>query len=190
MIQKIFKVSRRAFVDPDILEARAGADIDKCWLYLGHKFRAGQARRFCHPFGRGRNILFARDARAISRRCSTPARTAARRSAGKNTAVPKPSSASITAGIRPRWNAPQPARGGFYAEDFKARSTSSMQQVARFESYRDLNFICFDKGVESLSDYLGPGEGISRCDLRPGRDGDDHSRAARRNIRCGQTGNC
>jgi p-cumate 2,3-dioxygenase alpha subunit len=31
-----------------------------------------------------------------------------------------------------------------------------MQQVARFESYRDLNFICFDKGVESLSDYLGP----------------------------------
>ena len=43
-----------------------------------------------------------------------------------------------------------------YAEDFKERSTSNMQQVARFESYRDLNFICFDKGVESLSDYLGP----------------------------------
>lgn len=43
-----------------------------------------------------------------------------------------------------------------YAEDFKERSTSNMQQVPRVESYRDFNFICFDKGVESLSDYLGP----------------------------------
>ena len=34
--KKIFKVSRRAFVDPDILEAERAQIFDKCWLYLGH----------------------------------------------------------------------------------------------------------------------------------------------------------
>ena len=43
-----------------------------------------------------------------------------------------------------------------YAEDFKERSTSNMLPVPRFEGYRDLNFICFDKSIESLPDYLGP----------------------------------
>lgn len=43
-----------------------------------------------------------------------------------------------------------------YAPDFKERSTSNMQQVPRFETYRDFCFVCFDRNAEALDVYLGP----------------------------------
>jgi len=38
-----------------------------------------------------------------------------------------------------------------YAEDFKERSSSSMQQVPRFDSYRDLNFNLLRQECRKLS---------------------------------------
>ena len=155
--KKTFKVSRRAFVDPDILEAERAQIFDKCWLYLGHSSELAKPGDFVTRSVGGRNILFARDGKgdlkAMLNTC--PHR-------GAQVCREKHGSAKSFQCFYHGWVfgldgtlRSQPGEAS-YAEDFKARSTSSMQQVARFESYRDLNFICFDKGVESLSDYLGP----------------------------------
>jgi p-cumate 2,3-dioxygenase alpha subunit len=155
--KKIFKVSRRAFVDPDILEAERAQIFDKCWLYLGHSSELAKPGDFVTRSVGGRNILFARDGngnlKAMLNTC--PHR-------GAQVCREKHGSAKSFQCFYHGWVfgldgalRSQPGESS-YAEDFKQRSTSSMQQVARFESYRDLNFVCFDKGVESLSDYLGP----------------------------------
>ena len=59
--KKIFKVSRRAFVDPDILEAERAQIFDKCWLYLGHSSEIAKPGDFVTRSVGGRSILFARD---------------------------------------------------------------------------------------------------------------------------------
>src|SRR5258707_9462058 len=59
--KKIFKVSRRAFVDADILEAERAQIFDKCWLYLGHSSELAKPGDFVTRSVGGRNLLFARD---------------------------------------------------------------------------------------------------------------------------------
>src|SRR5258708_4145166 len=63
--KKIFKVSRRAFVDPDILEAERAQIFDKCWLYLGHSSELAKPGDFVTRSVGGRNILFARDGKGV-----------------------------------------------------------------------------------------------------------------------------
>jgi p-cumate 2,3-dioxygenase subunit alpha len=59
--KKIFKVSRRAFVDPAILDAERSQIFDKCWLYLGHGSELAKPGDFVTRQVGGRSILFARD---------------------------------------------------------------------------------------------------------------------------------
>ena len=149
--RKIFKVSRQAFVDPDILEAERTQIFDKCWLYLGHSSELAKPGDFVTRQVGGRNILFARDGKgnlkAMLNTC--PHR-------GAQVCREKHGSAKSFQCFYHGWVfgldgalRSQPGESS-YAEDFKERSTSSMQQVPRFESYRDLNFICFDKIIVEL----------------------------------------
>ena len=48
----------------------------------------------------------------------------------------------------------QPGEGS-YPEGFKSRDTSNMQAVPRYESYRDFNFVSFDRNIVPLEQYLG-----------------------------------
>jgi len=154
--RKIFKVSRQAFVDPAILEVERAQIFDKSWLYLGHSSELAKPGDFVTRQVGGRNILFARDGKgnlkAMLNTC--PHR-------GAQVCREKHGSAKSFQCFYHGWVfgldgtlRSQPGEAS-YAEDFKERSTSNMQQVPRLESYRDLNFICFDRNVESLSDYLG-----------------------------------
>src|SRR5258705_5090438 len=74
--KKIFKVSRRAFVDPDILEAERAQIFDKCWLYLGHSSELAKPGDFVTRSVGGRNILFSRDCtgklKAMLNTCPNP----------------------------------------------------------------------------------------------------------------------
>src|SRR6201982_2467846 len=65
--KQIFKVSRQAFVDPDIPEAERPRIFDKCWLYLGHSSELPKPGDFVARQVGGRNILFARDAKGTLR---------------------------------------------------------------------------------------------------------------------------
>ena len=155
--RKIFKVSRDMFVDPAILEAERAQIFDKCWLYLGHSSEIPKPGDFVTRQVGGRGILFTRDSKgelkAMLNTC--PHR-------GAQVCREKRGSAKSFQCFYHGWVfgldgalRSQPGEAS-YAADFKERSTSSMQQVARFESYRGLNFISFNKNVESLVDYLGP----------------------------------
>ena len=154
--KKIFKVSRQAFVDPAILDAERAQIFDKCWLYLGHSSELAKPGDFVTRQVGGRGILFARDGKgdlkAMLNTC--PHR-------GAQVCREKHGSAKSFQCFYHGWVfgldgtlRSQPGEAS-YAEDFKERATSNMQQVPRFDSYRDFNFICFDKNVESLFDYLG-----------------------------------
>jgi p-cumate 2,3-dioxygenase alpha subunit len=154
--KQIFKVSRQAFVDPDILEAERAQIFDKCWLYLGHSSEIPKPGDFVTRQVGGRTILFARDAKGTLRAMlnTCPHR-------GAQVCREKHGNAKSFQCFYHGWVfgldgalRSQPGESS-YAPDFKERSTSNMQQVARFECYRDFNFICFDRNAASLDEYLG-----------------------------------
>src|SRR3979490_1148485 len=149
--KKIFKVSRRAFVDPDILEAERAQIFDKCWLYLGHSSEPSNPGDFVTRSVGGRNILFARDGKgnlkAMLNTC--PHR-------GAQVCREKHGSAKSFQRFYHGWGlgqdgqlCTQPGEAS-HAADFKERSSSRVRPGPPFASYRLLNFICFDENVESL----------------------------------------
>src|SRR5579863_3884279 len=58
----LFKVSRRAFVDEQVLAAERAAIFDRCWLYLGHDTELAEPGAFLTRSVGGRNLIFNRDA--------------------------------------------------------------------------------------------------------------------------------
>src|SRR5258708_18180501 len=151
--KNLFKVARRNFVDPEILAAEKQRIFEHSRLYLGHGSELAKPGDFLTRNVAGRGILFARDSkgepRALLNTC--PHR-------GAQVCREKHGSAKSFQCFYHGWVfgldgklRSQPGEAS-YAEDFKERATSNMQQVARFDSYRDFNFICFDKNVESLFD--------------------------------------
>src|ERR1700752_1495342 len=154
--KQIFKVSRQTFVDPDILEAERRRIFDKCWLYLGHSSEVGKPGDFVTRQVGGRSILFARDAkgtlRAMLNTCPHRGAQVCREKHG-NAKSFQCFYHGWVFGLDGRLRS-QPGDTS-YPEDFKERPTSHMQQVPRFEVYRGFAFVCFDRNVESLSDYLG-----------------------------------
>ena len=61
--QRIFKVSRRNFVDQEIYEAEKERVFDRSWLYLGHSSELPKPGDFISRSVAGRSILFTRDAK-------------------------------------------------------------------------------------------------------------------------------
>jgi p-cumate 2,3-dioxygenase subunit alpha len=155
--KRIFKVSRQAFVDPAILEVERAEIFDKCWLYLGHGSELAKPGDYLTRQVGGRSILFTRDRegklKAMLNTC--PHR-------GAQVCREKRGNAKSFQCFYHGWVfgldgvlRSQPGEAS-YPADFKERASSSMQPVPRFDSYRDFNFISFDKNVESLASYLGP----------------------------------
>jgi p-cumate 2,3-dioxygenase alpha subunit len=155
--RRIFKVSRQAFVDPAILEAERTEIFDKCWLYLGHSSELPKPGDFVTRQVGGRSLLFARDSKgnvnAILNTCPHRGAQVCREKRGNAKAFQCFYHGWVF-GLDGMLRS-QPGEAS-YPADFKERSSSSMQRVPRFESYRDFNFISFDRNVQSLTDYLGP----------------------------------
>src|SRR5258706_7575397 len=59
--QRIFKVARRNFVDPEIFKAEKERIFDRSWLYLGHSLELPRPGDFISRKVGGRGILFTRD---------------------------------------------------------------------------------------------------------------------------------
>jgi p-cumate 2,3-dioxygenase alpha subunit len=154
--RKIFKVSRDMFVDPVVLEAERARIFDKCWLYLGHASEVAKPGDFLTRLVGGRSILFARDGkgelRAILNTCPHRGAQVCRERRGTAKSFQCFYHGWVF-GLDGKLRS-QPGEAS-YAADFKDRPTSNMQQVPRFDTYRGLAFVSFDKNAESLSDYLG-----------------------------------
>lgn len=150
-----FKVPRRAFVDPLVLEAERTEIFDKCWLYLGHGSELKKNGDFVTRSVGNRNIIFNKDA---SGRVNAFLNTCPHR--GSTVCREKTGSAKSFQCFYHGWIfgsdgklKSQPGQES-YAPGFNDRGEANLTSVPRLEQYRDFYFICFDKNAIGLEDYL------------------------------------
>jgi p-cumate 2,3-dioxygenase alpha subunit len=154
--QRVFKVARRNFVDHEIFEAEKERIFDRCWLYLGHSSELPKPGYFISRSVAGRSILFTRDAkgqlRALLNTCPHRGAQVCRERKG-NAKSFQCFYHGWVFGADGKLRS-QPGEES-YPDGFKARDTSNMQAVPRYESYRDFNFVSFDPNIVPLEQYLG-----------------------------------
>ncbi len=153
--RRVFRVSRRTFVDPAILETERREIFDKCWLYLGHSSELPQPGDFLTRQVGGRSILFARSGAetfsALLNTCPHRGAQVCREKHGNAKAFQCFYHGWVF-GLDGKLRS-FPGKDS-YPEDFKERPGSSMAPVPRHEHYRGLHFVSFDPDAESLVDYL------------------------------------
>jgi p-cumate 2,3-dioxygenase subunit alpha len=151
-----FKVSRKAFVDPEVFEAEYAAIFDKCWLYLGHESELAKPHDYLTRIVARRNILFTRDKagayRAFMNTCPHRGATVCRERHGR--------AKSFTCMYHGWVFGNDGALKGLpgeesYPASFKERGGSNLVPVPHLDSYSGFYFICFDPGAPSLDEYLG-----------------------------------
>ena len=150
-----FKVSRRSFMDPQILQQEYRTIFEKCWLYIGHASELEKPGDFVTRVIAKRSLLFTRDAQnrinAFFNAC--PHR-------GAQVCRERKGNAKSFQCFYHGWVfgadgalRSQPGQE-CYPEDFNADGSANLVPVPRIDSYRGFWFICFDRNVQSLSDYL------------------------------------
>lgn len=150
-----FKVSRRSFMDPRILQQEYRTIFEKCWLYIGHASELEKPGDFVTRVIARRSLLFTRDAQnrinAFFNAC--PHR-------GAQVCRERKGNAKSFQCFYHGWVfgadgalRSQPGQE-CYPDDFNADGSANLVPVPRIDSYRGFWFICFDRNVQSLSDYL------------------------------------
>ena len=56
----LFRVNRRVFVDPAVLERERRLIFDRCWLYVGHESEVAKPGDFLTRSVGGRELIFVR----------------------------------------------------------------------------------------------------------------------------------
>ena len=134
-----YNVARRAFVDPEILEAEREKIFDKCWLYLGHDSELRKAGDYVTRSVGGRTVLFTRDSQgqlhALLNTCPHRGARVCRERAG-NAKSFQCFYHGWVFGLDGKLRN-LPGEDG-YPADFTSRTSSSLQPVPRFEAFRGL----------------------------------------------------
>ncbi|MFM0265105.1 aromatic ring-hydroxylating oxygenase subunit alpha [Paraburkholderia sediminicola] len=151
----VFRVSRRAFTDTDVLESERTRIFDRCWLYLGHDSELPKNGSYLTRAVGGRNLIFNRDGkgqvRAFLNSCPHRGATVAR----ERTGTAKNFVCSYHGWV---FGADGQARdipgADSYPEGFAEQTCNHLPAVPCLEQYRDFWFVCFDAGAEPLREYL------------------------------------
>ncbi|HMN80502.1 MAG TPA: aromatic ring-hydroxylating dioxygenase subunit alpha [Burkholderiaceae bacterium] len=151
----IFKVDRRVFTTPQLLELERERIFDRCWLYAGHESELPQPGDYIARKVGGRPLLIARDPdgvlSAFFNACPHRGNLVVRDRCGN---------ARAFTCFYHAWTFD--TRGGLigvpdeesYTPAFE-RGAHGLARVPRFESYRGLMFVCFDPDAVGLREYLG-----------------------------------
>jgi p-cumate 2,3-dioxygenase alpha subunit len=150
-----FKVNRRSFTDPAILELERKRIFDKCWLYVGHESElAGPGSFLVRKVG-GRPVIFVRDdagaVRLFFDTCTHRGNSVCRGSRGKTDRFV---CFYHGWGFNTRGDLvvlPDPMG---YGKAFD-RSKLGLRSPPRVESYRGLVFMSMDPEIVDLRTYLG-----------------------------------
>jgi p-cumate 2,3-dioxygenase alpha subunit len=151
-----FLVSRAVFTDEAILEQERRSIFGKCWLYAAFESELPEPNSFITRSVGGRELLIARDrkgtARAFFNTCPHRGATVERKRSGRQLAFQCfyhgwafNNNGDFATRYRP----------GDYPEDFNESGCKNLMQVPRFEEYRGMFFVNFDRGAVSLEEYLG-----------------------------------
>lgn len=151
----LFRVNRKVFLDPGILEMERREIFDRCWLYAGHESEIRKPGDYVTRRVGGRPLLLVRGTdgavRALLNTC--PHR-------GNAVALEKCGNTRAFTCFYHAWSFD--TKGGLigvpgeesYGPAFR-REEMGLTPVPRMESYRGMVFVCFDAGVVDLRTYLG-----------------------------------
>jgi p-cumate 2,3-dioxygenase subunit alpha len=151
----VFRVNRRAFTDPAILEVERREIFDRSWLYAGHASEIAEPGDFITRRVGGRPLILSRDRagqpHALINSCPHRGNIVCRERNG---------SAENFVCFYHAWNfeldgslAGVPGADS-YTPAFDRR-TMGLRPVPRFENYRGMLFVNFDPQAEDLIVYLG-----------------------------------
>ena len=153
--KRTFKVARRSFVDPEILKDEYRTIFEKCWLYLGHESELLKAGDFVSRVVAKRSILFTRDAKnqinAFFNVCPHRGAQVCRERKGNSKSFQCFYHGWVF-GSDGKLKS-QPGQEA-YPDDFNGEGAANLVPVPRLDSYRGFWFVCFDRNVQSLADYL------------------------------------
>jgi p-cumate 2,3-dioxygenase subunit alpha len=151
----LFKVNRRAFTDPDILEFERREIFDRCWLYAGHESEIRNPGDFVSREVGGRPIFLVRDKdgglRAFLNTCPHRGNLVCREKSG---------SARVFSCFYHAWtfNLQGDLIGlpgdDAYTSAFNKKEMG-LKLVPRCESYRGMIFVSYDPNIVDLVTYLG-----------------------------------
>src|SRR2546426_8723043 len=150
----LFRVNRRAFTDPHVLELERERVFAQCWLYAGHESEIPNPGDFCVRRVAGRPVILVRgtdgQVRVLLNTCTHRGAQVCRERAG-NTRTFQCAYHAWT------YNNQGELVGvpgeDAYSEAFE-RQQFALAPAPRVESYRGFLFISFDPAIEPLVDYL------------------------------------
>ncbi|MGI4816034.1 MAG: aromatic ring-hydroxylating oxygenase subunit alpha [Janthinobacterium lividum] len=150
-----FRVSRKAYVDPDILALEYEKIFSRCWLYLAHVSEVAKPGAFVSRDVLGKSILLTRDKdnqlNAFHNTCTHRGAAVCREKSGMQKVFSCPYHGWVfdNSGCL----VDMPGRESL-PENANADGSLNLQRVQRMEEFKGFIFICFDAGVEPLIDYL------------------------------------
>jgi len=153
--RKVFLLNRKVHVCPDILSQEYEKIFSKCWIYVGHGSEVRKPGDFVTRKVAGRPVIFVRDGKGEVRCHFNTCRHR-----GATVCTERKGNARRFFCIYHGWSysndgalARVPGDDA-YTESFQ-KSEYGLKSPARFESYRDLWFMCLDPDAVPLVDYLG-----------------------------------
>lgn len=151
----IYRVPRRAFVDPAVFERECRAIFDTCWLYLGHASELPNPGDFVTRKVAGRPMLFTRDKddhyHAIINTCPHRGAVVCRERKGSSPAFQCMYHGWVFANTGRLMVVPGHAG---YPADYKDDPGKQLTHAPRFERFGDFFFISFAADGEDLATYL------------------------------------
>ncbi len=151
----IFRVSRRAFVEPEVLAREHRQIFERCWLYLGHESEVAQAGDFLARTVGGRELIFVRGkdhvVRAFFNTCPHRGAMVCREKQG-NGAMFRCFYHSWAFNLEGKLvNRPGDE---CYTAEARADGQHNLVAVPQLAQYRGLYFVHFQRSSESLATYL------------------------------------
>ena len=151
----LFRVNRKAFIDPECLQLERRRVFDKCWLYIGHESEVPHAGDFRSRTVAGRPLILVRGddsvVRVLLNTCTHRGSLVCRQKSGNARTFQCPYHAWT---YNSRGQLVGVPSEDSYSEAFK-RDEMGLQAPPQVDSYRGFVFACFDSGADSLYDYLG-----------------------------------
>lgn len=150
----LFRVNRRAFTDPGCLEEERRRIFEKCWIYVGHESEVIHAGDFRSRNVAGRPVILARGddskIRVLLNTCTHRGALVCRQKSGNARTFQCPYHAWT---FNTRGSLVGVPGEDSYGAGFK-REDLALASPPKVDSYRGFIFACFDRGSQSLYDYL------------------------------------
>lgn len=153
-VDGLFRVNRRVFTDPAILEAEKQGVFDQSWIYAGHESEIPEPGDFRARDVAGRPLILARGSdgqvRALLNTCTHRGSLVCRQASGNAKSFQCPYHAWTFSNQGELIGVPgEDAYGtGFDRQEL------GLATAPRMESYRGFIFVSFNPSVDDLVDYL------------------------------------